>query len=116
PGDGAPEFSGGLLADEGERALAEAIEGCAGEIGKLMFPLRELRRDGEGSLGRAYAGVMEKVTALRPAVDRFFDEVLVMAEDEKLRRNRLALLGRVGALFTPVADFSKIQGRPKDSS
>ncbi len=116
PGGGAPEFSGELLADEGERALAEAIEGCAGEIGEIMSPLRELRRDGEGSLGRAYAGVMEKVAALRPVVDRFFDEVLVMAEDEKLRRNRLALLGRVGALFAPVADFSKIQGRPKDSS
>ena len=57
---------------------------------------------------------MENVTALRPAVDRFFDEVLVMAEDEKIRRNRLALLGRVGALFAPVADFSKIQGRPKE--
>ena len=113
-GEAARAFSKTLLEDEGERALAEAVQGRAGEIEEIMAPLRTLTRDGEGELTRAYGEVFEKVAALRPAVDRFFDEVLVMAEDEKLRANRLALLGRVGALFAPVADFSKIQGRPKD--
>jgi glycyl-tRNA synthetase beta chain len=41
-------------------------------------------------------------------VDRFFDEVLVMAEDQKLRENRLALLKRLQILFSRVADLSQI--------
>ena len=40
---------------------------------------------------------------------RFFDDVLVMAEDAALRANRLGLMRRVGALFADVADFRKIQ-------
>lgn len=111
-GDG-NHFSEELLEDEGERALNDALNVRSAEIEKIMAPLGDIKRDESGSLESAWARVMENVTALRPAVDRFFDEVLVMAEDEKLRRNRLALLGRVGALFEPVADFSKIQGRPK---
>jgi glycyl-tRNA synthetase beta chain len=43
-------------------------------------------------------------------VDRFFDEVLVMAEDESLRRNRLALLRAALALFYRVADVSRLGG------
>ena len=45
-----------------------------------------------------------------PAISGFFDEVMVMAEDEKLKRNRLALLQRVVALADGVADFSKLEG------
>jgi glycyl-tRNA synthetase beta chain len=41
-------------------------------------------------------------------VDRFFDEVLVMADDEALRKNRLALLKKLASLFMGIADFSKI--------
>jgi glycyl-tRNA synthetase beta chain len=48
------------------------------------------------------------IASLRGAVDDFFDEVLVMSEDLKLRRNRLALLGLIAALFAQFADFSKI--------
>ena len=44
------------------------------------------------------------------AITRFFDEVLVMAEDENLKRNRLGLLQRVIALAEGVADFSKLEG------
>jgi glycyl-tRNA synthetase beta chain len=113
-GGGGNQFSEELLEDEGERALNDALNARSAEIEKIMTPLGDIKRDKNGSLESAWARVMENVTALRPAVDRFFDEVLVMAEDEKLRRNRLALLGRVGALFAPVADFSKIQGRPKE--
>jgi len=47
---------------------------------------------------------------MKPAIERFFDEVLVMAEDETLRRNRLALLQRIAALADGVADFSKLEG------
>ena len=49
-------------------------------------------------------------TPIIPAINRFFDEVLVMAEDESLRRNRLGILQRVVALADGVADFSKLEG------
>jgi glycyl-tRNA synthetase beta chain len=42
-------------------------------------------------------------------VDRFFDEVMVMTDAEDLRRNRLALLGGLRALFLRAADLSRLQ-------
>jgi len=45
-----------------------------------------------------------------PVINTFFDKVLVMAEDEKLKRNRLGLLQRVAKLADGVADFSKLEG------
>ncbi len=45
-----------------------------------------------------------------PAINRFFDQVLVMAEDERLRRNRLGLLQRIAALAEGVADMSRLEG------
>ena len=45
-----------------------------------------------------------------PTINRFFDEVLVMAEDETLRQNRLALLQRIVALGSEVADMSRLEG------
>jgi glycyl-tRNA synthetase beta subunit len=45
-----------------------------------------------------------------PAIDRFFDEVLVMAEDESVRRNRLGLLQRITALADGVVDMSQLEG------
>lgn len=107
----ASAFSESLLEEAAERALAQALEGQAGEVEEFMAPARNLKSNAGNALEAAYTAVMGKVIALRPTVDRVFDEVLVMAEDEKVRKNRLALLGRVGALFAPVADFSKIQSR-----
>ena len=49
-----------------------------------------------------------EIASLRDAVDRFFDGVMVMAEDTGIRRNRLALLGHIAALFGKFADFSKL--------
>jgi glycyl-tRNA synthetase len=49
-------------------------------------------------------------TPMIPAINLFFDKVLVMAEDDKLKRNRLGLLQRVAALANGVADFSKLEG------
>jgi glycyl-tRNA synthetase beta subunit len=45
-----------------------------------------------------------------PAVNRFFDEVLVMVEEKDLRQTRLALLQRIAALSDGVADFSCLEG------
>lgn len=53
-----------------------------------------------------YREALEEIAKLRPTVDRFFDDVLVMAEDEAVRRNRLALLARLLGEFSTIADFS----------
>jgi len=55
-----------------------------------------------------YAGALRRIAAIRPAVDRFFEEVMVMVEDRALRENRLALLQEVANLFSKIADFTKI--------
>lgn len=53
---------------------------------------------------------MAALAALRAPVDRFFDEILVNAEDAKLRENRLKLLAEIREATREVADFSKIAG------
>ena len=67
------------------------------------------RRRARAAPHRDYPAVLRNVATLEPAVARFFDDVLVMAEDAALRANRLGLMRRVGALFAGVADFRKIQ-------
>ena len=57
---------------------------------------------------RQYREALEVTAQLRPAVDAFFDKVMVMAPDEKLRRNRLALIGEVLESFSGIGDFSEI--------
>jgi len=55
-----------------------------------------------------YREALAAIAGLRPAVDQFFDEVLVMAEDENVRRNRLTLLAELLREFSTIADFSEI--------
>ena len=57
---------------------------------------------------RDYRQALVALTQLKEPVDRFFDSVLVMDKDQKIRENRLALLGRIADLFSHIADFSKI--------
>jgi glycyl-tRNA synthetase beta chain len=59
---------------------------------------------------REYAGALGRLAQLRPAVDAFFDEVLVMDEDPQLRANRLSLLAQLRGLFAGVADLSRLPG------
>ena len=58
--------------------------------------------------GGDYAAALATIAALRPAVDAFFDGVMVMADQPDVRTNRLALLTAVGRLFERIADFGKI--------
>jgi glycyl-tRNA synthetase beta chain len=58
---------------------------------------------------RQYAQAMETLAPLKRSVDRFFDEVLVNAEDEQIRLNRYALLKQLRSLFLHVADISLLQ-------
>jgi glycyl-tRNA synthetase beta chain len=59
---------------------------------------------------RSYTQALTRLAALRGAVDAFFDGVMVMDEDPALRANRLALLGRIQALFLRAADLSRLPG------
>jgi len=55
-----------------------------------------------------YKAALQVLAELKAPVDRFFDAVLVMDKDEKVRNNRLALLGRINATFTQIADFRQL--------
>ena len=57
---------------------------------------------------KKYRKALEKISELRPAVDFFFDKVLVMVDDEGVRRNRFALLGGLLKEFSTIADFSEL--------
>jgi glycyl-tRNA synthetase beta chain len=63
-----------------------------------------------GALGQAreYSRALIEISRIRPAVDAFFDKVMVMVEDERLRANRLALLQTLLKEFSTIADFSEI--------
>lgn len=67
----------------------------------------------EGKFSRSmaakdYEGALAQLAMLRAPVDAFFDHVMVMAEDERVRANRLALLGEINRLFSQMADFTLV--------
>jgi len=55
-----------------------------------------------------YSAALQTIARLREPVDAFFDGVMVMAEDDRIKANRLALLTQVAALFADIADFTRI--------
>jgi glycyl-tRNA synthetase beta chain len=80
---------------DAERALAAALDAA--------------RADTAGALrGNDYAGVLARLAQLQQPVDRFFDEVLVNADDPAVRANRLALLAQLRQQFGSVADISRL--------
>lgn len=85
-----------LLAESAERDLFEAL---------LAAEAATAPQFQQGHYGAA----LKHLAALRAPVDRFFDETLVMAEDEALRRNRVGVLARLSALFLRIADISRLQ-------
>jgi glycyl-tRNA synthetase beta chain len=86
-----------LFREDAERDLARAAQQMAAEIQALLE-----RRD--------YAPALQKMVGLKGEVDRFFDKVMVMAEDEAVRANRLAILRYTTGLFFRILDFSLLQG------
>jgi glycyl-tRNA synthetase beta chain len=87
----------GLLEAGAERELATAL-GAAQNDGAPLIRSRD------------YVGLLKRLAALREPVDRYFNEVMVMADDAKVRANRLALLGSLRSLFLRVADISLLPG------
>ena len=55
-----------------------------------------------------YLGALTRIATLKDVVDDFFDSVMVMAEEERVKNNRLALLQEIKGLFKDIADFAKI--------
>lgn len=82
----------------------------AAEI-RLFDAMRSLRDAvDEATARREYTGALGRLAQLRPAVDAFFDSVMVMDEDPVLRANRLGLLAQLRGLFAGVADLSRLPG------
>jgi glycyl-tRNA synthetase beta chain len=79
---------------------------------RQLFEALRARRDAvEAATARNdYAASLALLAQLRPAVDAFFDQVMVMDENPKLRANRLALLTQMRGLFAGVADLSRLPG------
>ena len=65
---------------------------------------------------KKYRKALEKISELRPAVDFFFDKVHVMAEDQEIRKNRIALLGTLLKEFSTIADFSVLGSEDSKAS
>ena len=84
-----------LLIDPAEKALASTIASLQPEAASHM-----LRGD--------FVGAMSTLALARDQVDQFFNDVMVMADDPPLRRNRLALLNQLHGLMNQVADISRL--------
>ena len=96
-GDAAPgdTIDSTLLQEAAEKALASALETATSAVSPLLA-------SGDYEKG------LSSLASLREPVDAFFDQVMVNADDEKLRANRLALLSNLRALFLQVADISQL--------
>ncbi len=60
--------------------------------------------------GKNYINALSLLLELKPYIDRFFDNVMIMVEDEKIKNNRLGLLKEINDLFKNIADFTKLIG------
>ena len=94
--------------DAGAAVRAELVEGGAEQA--LLDALEAARAEVLPAVERGdYQAACTRLASLRAVVDEFFEQVLVMAEDEAVRRNRLTLLAQLHALFLEVADLSVLQ-------
>jgi glycyl-tRNA synthetase beta chain len=84
-----------VLKEESEKELALVIPQTAATVEKLRA-------------ARDYEAALFEIAKLRPVIDKFFDKVMVMVDDEHLRANRLVLLQTVVKEFSTIADFSEI--------
>jgi glycyl-tRNA synthetase beta chain len=94
--------------------IAEAVDPALfqeeAEI-KLFSAVNQAEKEaGQAIQNQDFSAAMTALAALREPIDSFFDKVLVNAEDEKVRANRLALLARIREATGQVADFSRIAG------
>ena len=84
-----------LLVEDAEQALAKAIKTLTPALDKAIS-------------NKDYSAYLTHLASLREPVDVFFDEVMVNAEDDKLKQNRLGLLATLASLFGAVADLKEL--------
>ena len=87
-----------LLQEPAEQALVGAMD-------ELLPQVQQAAASGD------VAGAIRTLAQLRPAVDRFFDDVLVMAEDERVRANRLQILSRLVRAYMQFANFAALTAK-----
>ncbi len=85
-----------LLSDDAEKVLAS-------HVAKFATELAPLYANGD------YQEALSQLAGIRESVDNFFDNVMVMADDEAVKQNRLALLSQLSRLFLDIADISVLQ-------
>jgi len=95
------EVSAELFEGEAERRLYTSMHAAVPRV-------NEQKRAGH------YREALEVIASLRPDVDKFFEQVMVMAEDPAVRKNRLALLAELLREFTTIADFSEMGGEVRN--
>lgn len=94
--------------DKGQAAVRQELLREKAEV-DLDATARKIREQvGARKRERNYQAALEDISRLRPAVDKFFDGVLVMVEDRDVRRNRIALLASLLKEFSTIADFSEL--------
>ena len=91
------------LQEESEKELAALIPQTVANVERLRA-------------AHDYEEALRQIATLRPAIDKFFDKVMVMVDDDNLRANRLALLQTVVKEFSTIADFSEIVTEGKEST
>lgn len=90
-----PQFDPGLLVEAPEKALASEFASARSEADKQYA-------------AQDYAGMLKTLAGLKGPVDAFFDGVMVMTEDARLRDNRVALLAQLRDTMNRIADISKL--------
>jgi glycyl-tRNA synthetase beta chain len=97
-----PEAGWKLSAVRSDLFTEEAERQLHASAARAMKEVEQQKRTGR------YREALQEIAKLRPEVDRFFEEVMVMAEDEQVRKNRLTLLAGLLSEFSTIADFSEI--------
>ena len=96
------DFDLQVMQEKEEKILAK-------ETRRVSSQVEQLQKEGR------YIDALTEISKLRPAVDSFFDKVMVMVEDAGLRKTRLALLAVLLKNFSTIADFSEIVTEGKES-
>lgn len=90
------QIDAGLLREQQEKDLYQTLSTLSDKVQQLIDKAN-------------YTEALSELAQLRDSIDSFFDHVMVMAEDDKLKNNRIALLNQLHGLFMQVADISRLQ-------
>lgn len=98
-----------ILKGEGTQHAPDPSAFVEGEEKALWTSYSDIQERVDARLrDKDYAGALTILAELKAPVDRFFEKVLVMDKDERVKKNRLALLGSINATFTRIADFRQL--------